>query len=95
MGDVARLGCALCRRLGHGESPAEVHHPRTGTGAGRRAAHGDAIPLCVQHHRGSEGIHGMGRKAFERHFGVTETELTAQTRADVAALRTLNVGARR
>lgn len=32
------LGCALCRHLGLGETPAEYHHQRTGSGAGRKAA---------------------------------------------------------
>ncbi len=80
MGRAAELGCALCRHLGYGATPAEIHHPRHGTGMGKRAAHTDGIPLCFPHHRGNEGIHGMGRKAFERHYGVTETELVEQTR---------------
>lgn len=75
MDRVARIGCILCRRLDFGETPAELHHPRTGTGAGRRASHFDVIPVCYEHHRGNTGIHGMGRKAFERHYGVTEMEL--------------------
>lgn len=79
LGRVAALGCILCRRLGLGETPAEVHHPRTGTGAGQRAAHGDGFPLCPEHHRGNTGLHGMGRKAFEAHYGVTELELRDQT----------------
>jgi hypothetical protein len=33
------------------------------------------IGLCPEHHRGNTGIHGMGRKAFEREYGVTEEEL--------------------
>ena len=33
LGRVAELGCVLCRRLGLGETPAEIHHARTGTGA--------------------------------------------------------------
>ena len=81
MSAVAELGCALCRFLDLGESPAELHHPRTGTGAGRRASHMDVIPLCPYHHRSSnEALHVLGRKAFERHFGITETELLAKTR---------------
>ena len=75
MGRVADLGCAICRMIGLGKTPAHVHHPRTGTGAGRRSSHWDTIPLCPQHHTGNDGIHGMGRKAFERHYGVTEAEL--------------------
>lgn len=81
MSRVAGLGCVLCRRYGHYGTPAELHHPRTGTGAGRRAAHIDVIPLCPYHHRGSnEALHAMGRKAFERHHGVTEMELLDETK---------------
>lgn len=36
--------------------------------------------LIADHHRGNVGLHGMGRKAFERHYGVTELELVEQTR---------------
>jgi hypothetical protein len=37
--------------------------------------------LCPEHYRGNTGLHGMGRKAFERAYGVTELELLAETRA--------------
>jgi hypothetical protein len=77
---VAALGCIVCRRLGYMDTPAECHHPRTATGAGRRASHFDAIPLCPEHHRGQSGLHGLGRKAFERHYGVTELELLEQVK---------------
>lgn len=79
MGRAARLGCMLCRHLGLGETPAEVHHPRTGAGAGQRSPHQESFPLCFEHHRGQGGVHCMGRKAFERHYGVTELELRDQT----------------
>ena len=81
MGRVAALGCLLCRRLGYHGTPAEVHHLRTGTGAGRRAMDTETIPLCPEHHRGNTGLHGMGRKAFEQAYRVTELELLAETRA--------------
>lgn len=84
MGQVAALGCALCRRLGYGPTPAEVHHPRRGTGAGR-ASHYDTIPLCPEHHRGNTGIHGMGTKAWMAHYDLSEADLTAETRALLAA----------
>lgn len=88
---VARLGCAICRRLGYDDTPSEVHHQRTGVGAGRRSPDNLVIPLCPEHHRGNTGIHGMGRKAFERHYGVTEVELVAETAARVAALKSMEV----
>lgn len=77
---LAYMGCILCNRLGYPGTPAEIHHIRTGTGAGRRASHFDAIPLCPEHHRGNNGLHGMGRKAWERYYDVTEIELLQQVR---------------
>lgn len=79
---VAGLGCVLCRVvLRIQDSPAEIHHPRTGTGAGRKASHMDAIGLCPTHHRlGNDAVHVMGRKAWERHHGITERELMQVTK---------------
>lgn len=75
MGKVAELGCAVCRRMGYEGTPAELHHPRKGVGMAQRSGHMSVLPLCPQHHRGNMGIHGMGRKAFEAHYGYTEKDL--------------------
>jgi hypothetical protein len=72
---VAELGCSLCRFLDNAGTPAELHHIRR---AGVRAK-SPVIPLCPFHHRGNGGIHGMGRKAFEREYKVTEEELLEYT----------------
>jgi hypothetical protein len=72
---VANLGCSLCRYLGYGESPPELHHIRR---AGKRS-NAPVIPLCPEHHRGNTGIHGMGRKRFETEYKITEEELLQQT----------------
>ena len=74
---LAQLGCLLCRHLGYGETPGEIHHIRH---AGRRDA-APVIGLCPEHHRGNTGVHGMGRKAFALKYGVTEKDLLAQTEA--------------
>jgi hypothetical protein len=79
MGRVAALGCMLCIHLGFGASPAEVHHPRAGMGMGMRASHLDGIPLCPAHHRGPEGLHGLGTRAFERQYELTEADLLRLT----------------
>ena len=63
MDRVARLGCILCRALGYGETPAQVHHAREGQGGAQRGSAWLAIPLCEPHHTGSHGIHG-DRKAL-------------------------------
>lgn len=80
---VAALGCIACYQQGTPGTPAEIHHPRAGTGAGRRASHFDALPLCPAHHRGTAGlsvpsIHGS-KNAFIEAFG-TEAELLELTK---------------
>jgi hypothetical protein len=73
---IAELGCSLCRHLGNEGTPAELHHIRRG---GRRSD-APVIPLCPYHHRGSNtSIHGMGRKRFNREFGISEEQLLEQT----------------
>ena len=78
---VADIGCIICYRAGYAGTPAEIHHIRgIGLGMGVRNSHYQAIPLCPEHHRGNTGYHGMGRKAFERKYGVTEQELQTQVK---------------
>ncbi len=72
---IAAQGCILCRHLGYPGTPAEIHHLRSGMGAGQRNTNENVIPLCPEHHRGSTGYHGLGRRAFERMYGVTELDL--------------------
>lgn len=74
-GDVANLGCSLCRVLGYFDTPCELHHIRR---AGKRD-NAPVIGLCPEHHRGNTGVHGMGRKAFEKKYGITEEELLEKT----------------
>jgi hypothetical protein len=77
---VADLGCILCKHLGYEGTPAEIHHIRTGTGAGRRASHYDTLPLCPEHHRGQTGLHGLGTKGFAKKYQLTELDLLAQVK---------------
>lgn len=72
---IAGLGCSLCRHLGYGETPCEIHHIRR---AGKRS-NAPVIGLCPEHHRGNSGIHGLGRKAFERDYKVSEEELLSRS----------------
>lgn len=61
MGRVAEIGCVICRELGHGYAPAEVHHVAEGSGLRSDYA---VAGLCAEHHRGGSGLHGMGTRAF-------------------------------
>lgn len=42
---------------------------------GQRSSHMDVIGLCVEHHRGNTGVHGLGTKGFIKHYGFTEADL--------------------
>ena len=69
---LVALGCLACLRVHgpHQPGPVELHHYRSG-GWGK----GDyltLIPLCFEHHRGNAGIHGLGTKAFDAHYGDAE-----------------------
>ena len=84
---VAELGCCLCHRLygEHEPGPVELHHLRSG-GWGK-GDHMTVMGLCVEHHRGNTGIHGMGTKAFERHYNVTQRELLDWVLAEIMEKR--------
>ena len=74
-GKLAQLGCMACKRL-HGEhdpGPVELHHLRTG-GWGK-GDYKTLIPLCREHHQGNTGVHGMGTKGFDKHYGFTQQDL--------------------
>jgi hypothetical protein len=79
MGRVAAAGCCLCRHLGYGSTPAEVHHLKEECGAGQRQSDFLVVGLCPEHHRGGTGLHGLGRKAFERTYKLSELDLLALT----------------
>lgn len=75
---VARLGCMVCRRLFSNlqlaDSPVELHHIRGGRGWGK-GDYKTLISLCLEHHRGNTGVHGLGTKGFVKHYGFTEQDL--------------------
>jgi hypothetical protein len=85
MARVAALGCVVCRNLGLGPTPAEVHHPLKN---GKRIGYKVTIPLCTLHHRSGvkNEIHVSRhpwRKAFESRYG-TEQQLLEQTQRELA-----------
>ena len=84
-GKLAALGCMACRRIHgpHDPGPVELHHLRTG-GWGKDD-YKTMMPLCLEHHRGNTGIHGMGTKAFERHYGFTQQDLLNDALALIGA----------
>ena len=84
---LRELGCIACRIDGRGGAPAEIHHQRTGAGAGQKSPHLKAIPLCAAHHRGTRhpivpSIH-LAPNKFISEYG-TEAELHNYTRQALA-----------
>ena len=59
-------GCCVCRKHYGVFSPAEIHHIRLNGGKRDNAP---AIALCPAHHRGSQGIHHLGKTAWREKFG--------------------------
>jgi len=82
MGKVAELGCVVCRNLGHGPTPALVHHAFYG--AGKRDKHFLIFPLCPTHHQtGGVGVAlHADDKAFYALYG-SELALLNQTIMEV------------
>lgn len=76
---LVEMGCIVCKiHLGVYTHP-EIHHLRSGCGAGQRSDNNHTIPLCHTHHR--TGGHGVavhaGKQTWEKNFG-TEMELLEQ-----------------
>ena len=70
---IAKLGCILCSEiLGFEGSEAELHHVRR---YGAKRATSPILPLCPEHHRGNNGLHGLGVKGFERKYEISCEEL--------------------
>ena len=74
---LAGMGCMACARIHGAHEPGgvELHHYRGG-GWGK-GGYLTLIPLCFEHHRGNDGIHGMGTKAFDRAYPFTQADLLA------------------
>lgn len=83
MGRVAALGCIVCRLLGYGRTPAQVHHVRAGVGKAQRAGNYCTLPLCEPHHTGDGGVHGD--RACLRQLSMSELDLLDITIGELAA----------
>jgi len=63
---VRDIGCIVCLLKMGERTPASVHHAKTG--AGGRKNELKVLPLCHFHHQGREGIHTLGRKAWQQKY---------------------------
>lgn len=66
---IRLLGCQV---VGYHTGALAIHHIETG--AGGTKDHDRVICLCHNHHQGADGIHTIGRKAWQEIHG-TEAEV--------------------
>jgi hypothetical protein len=68
---LAEYGCCICYR------PTEIHHliGYKYSSLGKKADAQNTIPLCVEHHRGGQGIHALGMRDWESIYGTQEYHL--------------------
>lgn len=73
MDAVASLPCLIC-----GATPVSLHHVRR---YGETRKHSKVVPLCYTHHQGTEGIHTLGKREFERRYMTQNAMLAAVARS--------------
>ena len=68
---LADYGCVICMR------PAEIHHliGYKYSSLSKKADDINTIPLCVDHHRGNQGIHHLGMRVWEEIYGAQDYHL--------------------
>ena len=71
---LSELGCCICGQ------PPQIHHliGIKYRGMGQKASDENTIPLCLHHHTGAQGIHQLGKRAWELKYGAQD-ELLADT----------------
>ena len=63
------FGCVVCRKHYGVYTEPCIHHL---TGAGMGIKSKSFIPLCFEHHQGSQGVHFLGTFTWEKKYGTQE-----------------------
>lgn len=73
---VRALGCVVCLHVrGASFFPADaVHHVESVRDGLSEYA---IVPLCYDHHQGTNGIHGLSRRGFVAMYKLTDVDLLA------------------
>lgn len=75
---IREMPCVLCEAIGRQQTnPTEAHHVRLWVGAAQRNHDELSCPLCIDCHRGPNGVHGD--KALLKVANVDEGDLLAMT----------------
>lgn len=74
---IHQLNCVVCTQMGMRQTDGtEAHHVES-----IRDEDSDygAVALCVDHHRGKNGVHGLGRRGFVSRYKLSDIDLVALT----------------
>lgn len=73
---IHALPCIVCQEMGLISPEVEAHHVES-----IRDKYSDyaAVPLCFDHHRGGNGVHGLSRRAFADRYRMSDIDLLART----------------
>jgi hypothetical protein len=75
---IRTLPCEVCKCEGRSEAAHTGDH-----GLGQKAPDPHTIPLCARCHRtGPQSYHRLGRRAFERAYGVSCARVVARLNVD-------------
>lgn len=78
---VHEIGCVVCAHMGMDQTfQTEAHHVESVRDSGSTWA---VAAICTEHHRGRNGVHGLGRAGFVARYKLTDIDLMAMTIAAV------------
>lgn len=70
------LPCVVGFHIGLGCSCEELHH----VGDADERDDTNQVPICVEHHKGATGVHGLHRREFHRRYRLSDLQMLAITR---------------
>lgn len=70
------LPCIVGHHIGQDCRCEELHH----AGPPEERDDMNLVPLCREHHQGPMGVHGLHRRAFDRHYRLSDFKMLAITR---------------
>lgn len=73
---LRQLPCIVGFHIGLTCRCEELHH----AGPADERDDMNLVPLCNAHHEGPLGVHGLHRRAFERHYRLSDFKMLAITR---------------
>jgi hypothetical protein len=76
---IVELGCCVCRKIGYPGTPAELHIFSIKQSKNSTKRVEVVLTVCPPQHRGETGIHGLGKRKFEKSYGFTISELLEDT----------------